>query len=53
VVQPQYRALVAVLMFLYMLRLIDQKALNRIYGTLSPKRARTRRKRRTRKSRPK
>jgi hypothetical protein len=52
-VRSQYRALAAILMFLYMLRLIDEKALNRIYDTLSPRKARSRRKRRIRKSRRK
>jgi hypothetical protein len=52
-VPSQYRALAAILMFLYMLRLIDEKALNRIYKTLTPKKARTRRKRRIRKTRRK
>jgi len=44
VIQPRYRALVAVLMFLHMLKLIDEKTLNRIYATLSPKKAKRKRK---------
>lgn len=44
----QYRTLVAIVMLLYMLRLIDKKTFNRMTGSPYPKRAGKKRRRRRR-----
>jgi hypothetical protein len=42
-VATHYRSLLAILMFLYMLRLIDEKTFNKIKNALYPPRAKKRR----------
>lgn len=46
--EVHYRTLLAILMFLYMLRLIDENSFKRVEATLNPKKATKRRRRRRR-----